>query len=123
MNITYLDADTREVIKIADYPQPAIHETDAARKAKLFADLLNAKIVRLTPLPDNEWTAELKIPLEVRRSHAPLPGDRVLFLATAGIHSHEVTGTYQFVRRQSYIVLDDGGGEWELPSMWQMRKI
>lgn len=123
MNITYLDTDTRDVIKIADYPEPTTHQEGADRKARLFADLLPAKVVRLSPLPDNEWTAELKIPLQVRRAHTPHPGDRVLFLAKAGIHSHEVIGTYQFMRRQSYIVLDDGGGEWELPSMWQMKKI
>ena len=118
MNITYLDADTREVIKFADYPTSEINEADVGQKAKKFADLLGAAIVKLSPLPDaDEGTVELKIPLDVRHEHTPLPGDRLRFPARVGVHGHEVTGVYQFNRRQSYVILDDGGGEWEVQTL------
>jgi hypothetical protein len=120
MNITFLDTDTREVIHIVDCPKspeyvPAVME---------FVGELGAEIARTVPHEGLGWlTVELKIPVEVRRSHTPLPGDRVCFIAKAGIHEHEVSGVYQFKRRHSYIIYDDGGGEWEIQSIWQMRKM
>lgn len=68
---------------------------------------MNAEIVTISPFPEkNEWTVELKIPFEVPTMYTPLLGDRTLFLATAGIHFHEMIGAYQFTHHQSYIVLD-----------------
>ena len=114
MNITYIDADSREVIEVVVDPAPVISQVSAER----FAASLHATVVRILPTPyENEWTVELKIPVEVRRLHMPLPGDRVRFTAKAGGHEAEVEGVYQFMRRHSYVVLDDGGGEWELGSM------
>ena len=120
MNITLLDADTREVIQIVDCPKSPEY-TGAVME---FVAKLGAEIAKTTPYekPD-EWTVELKVPTRVRRKYTPLPGDRVLFTAEAGIHEHEVSGVYQFKRHHSYIVLDDSGGEWEIQSMWQMRKM
>ena len=123
MKITYLDADTREVIEFVDDPNPAIHELELRQQAVAFAASLSATIAKLTPHDMNEWTIELKIPLEVRRSHTPLPGDRVRFMAKAGVHEHEVDGVYQFKRGHSYIIVDDGGGEWEVQSSWQMKRM
>ena len=123
MKITYLDADTREVIEFVDDPSPAIHELELRQQAVAFAAGLNAKIVKLTPHDKNEWTIELKIPLEVRRAHTPLPGDRVRFRANVGVHEHELIGVYHFRLHHSYVIFDDGGGEWELQSMWQMKKV
>jgi len=123
MNITLLDADTREVIESVDDPNPAIHELEIRQQAIMFAPSFTARIVKLTPHEENEWTIELKIPLDVRRAHTPLPGDRVRFRATAGVHEHEVTGTYQFKRHHSYVIFDDAEGEWEVQSMWQMKKL
>jgi len=123
MKITYLDADTREVIEFVDDPNPAIHELELRQQAVAFAASLGATIVKLIPqFDENEWTIELKIPLDVRSAHAPLPGDRVRFTAKVGIHEHEVDGVYQFRLHHSYVIFDDGGGEWELQSMWQMKK-
>ena len=48
MNITYLDADTREVIKVADYPMPEVTPTGAKHKAEKFANIVNAEIVKIT---------------------------------------------------------------------------
>ena len=120
MNITFLDADTREVIQILDCPQ----SPEYASAVREFVSRLGAEIARTVPheKPD-EWTVELKIPTEVRRAYTPLPGDRVLFTAKAGVHEYEVSGVYQFKRRHSYIIFDDGGGEWEVQSMWQIRKM
>jgi|SRR5215207_4320712 len=124
MKITYLDADTREVIKVADYLTPELTSTSAKQRAEKFANILSAEIVKIFPLPDeSEWTVELKIPLGIRRMYTPLPGDRVLFLARAGVHFHEMIGVYQFTRCQSYVILDDRGGEWEVQNMWQMKKV
>ena len=120
MNITYLDADTREVIDIIDDSASVISEVGAER----FAARLGATVVKIVPTPyENEWKVELKIPSDVRWLHMPLPGDRVRFTAKVGIHEHEVTGTYQFHRDRSYVILDDAGGEWEVQSMWQMKKL
>ena len=120
MNITFLDADTREVIHIVECPKsPEYVAVVMELVGKLRAE--NARTVPHEEL--DEWTVELKIPTEVRRSHTPLTGDRVRFIARAGIHQCEVVGTYQFRRNQSYVILDDGGGEWEVQSMWQMRKL
>jgi hypothetical protein len=38
------------------------------------------------------------------------------FTAKGGLH--EVDGVYQFKRGQSFVILDDPGGEWEVQSMW-----
>jgi hypothetical protein len=45
--------------------------------------------------PD-EWTVELNIPIDVRRAYAPLPGDRIEFIANIGSHEHLISGVYQF---------------------------
>jgi hypothetical protein len=64
MNITYLDADTREVIDVIDDPAPVVSQISAEQ----FAASLRATIVRILPASDeNEWNVELKIPSEVRR--------------------------------------------------------
>jgi len=47
MNVTYLDADTREVIDIVDDPAPAICEIRAER----FAAHLGATVVKIRPTP------------------------------------------------------------------------
>ena len=120
MNITYLDADTREVIDVIDDPAPTICTVGTER----FAARLGATVVKLVPTPyENEWRVELKIPSDVRRLHMPLPGDPVRFVARVGIHESEVSGVYQFKREQSYVIFDDAGGEWEVQSMWEMRKL
>ena len=120
MNITYLDADTREVIDVIDDPAPTIREIGTER----FAARLGATVVKLVPTPyENEWRVELKIPSDVRRLHMPLPGDPVRFVAKVGIHESEVSGVYQYKRGQSFVILDDAGGEWEVQSMWQMKKL
>src|SRR5512143_3541863 len=120
MNITYLDADTREVIDVIDDPAPVISQVGAKR----FAAHLGATVVKLVPTPyENEWKVELKIPSDVRRLHMPLPGDPVRFTAKVGIHEHEVSGVFQFKRGQAFVILDDAGGEWEVQSMWQMKKL
>jgi hypothetical protein len=119
MNITYLDADSREVIDVIDDPAAAISEISAER----FAARLRAAVARILPIPhENEWKVELKIPLEVRRLHTPLPGDRVRFMAKAGVLENEVLGVYQFKRQHSYVIFDDSGGEWEVQSIWHMKK-
>ncbi len=123
MNFTILDTDTREVIEFVDDPNLAIHELRVKQQTAGFAARLGAETVKLTPHTENEWTIELKIPLDVRRMHTPLPGDRVRFRATAGVHEHEATGTYQFKHHHSYVIFDDAGGEWEVQSMWQMKKL
>jgi hypothetical protein len=120
MDITYLDADTQEVIDIVDDPAPAICQVGAER----FAARLGATVVKIIPTyQENEWKVELRIPSDVRRLHMPLPGDPVRFMAKVGVHEHEVTGAYQFKRDRSYVILDNGGGEWEVQSMWEMRKL
>jgi hypothetical protein len=120
MNITFLDADTREVIHIVECPKSPEYTAVVME----FVGKLGPEIARTVPYegPD-EWTVELKIPTDVRRCHTPLPRDRVRFMARAGIHECEVVGTYRFRRNHSYVILDDGGGEWEVQSMWQMRKM
>lgn len=120
MNITLLDADTREVIQIVDCPKFPEY-TGAVME---FVIKLGAEITRKIPHESqDEWTVELKIPNSVRRKYTPLPGDRVLFTAKVGVHEHEVSGVYRFKRRHSYIIFDDAGGEWKVQSMWQMRKL
>ena len=120
MKITYLDADTREVIDVVDDPAPVISEISAER----FAASLGATVVKIRPVHNaSEWQVELKIPSEVRRSHTPLPGDRVRFTTKVGERQQEVTGIYQFKRHHSYVIVDDDGGEWEVPSRWQMKKL
>jgi hypothetical protein len=119
MKLTYLDADTREVIDIIDDPATTICQVATER----FAARFGATVLKLIPTPyENEWKVELRIPSDVRRLHMPLPGDPVSFLAKVGIHEHEVSGVYQFKRHHSYVIFDDVGGEWEVQSMWQMKK-
>ena len=123
MNIIYLDADIREIIKVVDYPECPSYDKAMIHRAKEFAAKFDAKIIRTVPQHDpNEWTVELEIPLTVRRKHTPLPGDRVSFRAIVGICEHEVTGIYQHKCRESYVILDECGGRWEVQSMWQMKK-
>jgi hypothetical protein len=120
MSITYLDADTREVVDIVELQASAIY----AVKAKKFAAKLGATIVRTVPThTENEWTIELKIPLTVRRKHTLLPSDQVRFRARIGLREHKVLGAHYFRRNQSYVIFDDGGGEWEVQSMWQIKKL
>jgi hypothetical protein len=120
MNITLLDADTREVIRIVDCPK----SPDYVAAVMEFVTTMGAAIARTLPHENpDEWTIEMKIPVEVRRAYTPLPGDRVHFTAKAGIHEHEVSGVYQFMRGHACIILDDAGGEWEVQSMWQMKKL
>ena len=120
MNITYIDADSREVIDVIADPARAISEISAER----FAARLNATVARILPTNhENEWQVELHIPIEIRRLHTPLPGDRVRFTARIDGHEFELSGTYQGKRHHSYIICDDGGGEWKRQSMWEMRKL
>ena len=120
MNITYLDTDTREVVDVIDDPAPGICQVNAER----FAARLGATVVKIVPTPtENAWRIELRIPTAVRRLYMPLPGDPVRFTAKVGIHEHEVSGVYQFRRGHSCVILDDAGGEWEVQSMWQMKKL
>jgi len=120
MNITLLDADTREIIRVVDCPKSPNYVAAVIE----FVTTMGAAIARAVPheQPD-EWTVELKIPVEVRRAYTLLPGDRVCFMAKAGSHEHEASGIYQFKRHHSYVIFDDGGGEWEVQSMWQMKKL
>jgi hypothetical protein len=120
MNITYLDADSREVIDVIDDPATSICGIGAER----FAASLGATVVKILPTSqENEWQVELKIPSQVRRLHMPLPGDRVRFTAKVGVHEREMNGVYQFQRHHSYVIVDETGDEWELPSMWQISKL
>ena len=120
MKLTYIDADTREVIDILNDPAPTISQVGTER----FAAPLGATVIKLVPTPyENEWRVELKIPSDVRRLHMPLPGDPVRFVAKVGVHEHEVSGVYQFKRGQSFVISDDAGGEWEVQSMWQMKNL
>jgi hypothetical protein len=120
MHITYLDADTREVLDIIDDPAPTINEV----KAEKITAVLQAMVVRLIPTDDeNEWTVELKIPSAVRQAHTPLPGDRVCFTAKFGYYDEELSGVFLFKRGHSYVIVDDVGGEWQLQSIWQMKKV
>ena len=120
MNVTLLDTDTREVIRILDCPQ----SPEPVAAVMEFVAKMKAVITRRIPheKPD-EWTIELKIPIDVRRAYTPLPGDRVNFMVRKGKGEHLVTGIYQFKRHHSYVILDDAGGEWELQSMWEMEKL
>lgn len=120
MNITYLDADTREVIDMVEDPALAISGIGAEQ----FAASLRATVVRICPTHhEDEWQVELHIPIEVRRLHTPLTGDRVRFTARIDGHELELSGTYQGKRHHSYVISDDGGGEWTRHSMWEMKKV
>jgi hypothetical protein len=120
MKLTYIDADTGEVIDVKDDPAPTICEVSAER----FAAPLGATVAEIIATPyEDQWKVELKIPSEVRWLYMPLPGDPVCFTAKVGRHEHKVTGTYQFKRDRSYVILDDAGGEWEVQSIWQMKKL
>jgi hypothetical protein len=120
MNITYIDTDSQEVIDVVDDPAPIVSQISAER----FAASLHATVVRILPTHhENEWNVELKIPNEVRRLHTLLPGNRVRFVAKVGVHEHEGNGVYQYKRCHSYVIVDDGGGEWEVQSMSQMKKL
>jgi hypothetical protein len=120
MKITYLDTDTREVIDIVDDPTMDFY----LLKADEFAARLGAKVIKLTPTDSNdEWTAELNIPDNVRRLQMPLAGDRVRFAAKFGYQDEELSGVFLFKRGDSYVVVDDDGAEWQLQSIWQMKKV
>jgi hypothetical protein len=66
MNITLLDADTREVIHIIDCPK----SPEYVAVVMEFAAKLGAEIARTTPYEKLvEWTVELKIPLGTNDIH------------------------------------------------------
>ena len=119
MNMTYLDADTHELIAVIDDPSPDSYNVGAER----FAGSLGATIERISPSHfEDECVIELRIPPEVRRAYMPLRGDKVTFMAKAGYYEQEVAGTYQFKRGRAYVICDDVGGEWVVFSMWQMKR-
>jgi hypothetical protein len=120
MKLTYLDTDTREVIDVVDDPTMDFY----LLKADEFAACLGAKVIRLVPSDRNgEWTAELNIPENVRRLQTPLPGDHVRFAAKFGYQDKELSGVFLFKRGHSYVVVDNDGAEWQLQSIWQMKKV
>ena len=120
MNVTLLDADTREVVCILDCPQSPENVADVMK----FVSKMKASITRTVPHEEpGEWTVELKIPVHVRRAYTPLPGDRVHFRVNVCNREHWIMGVYQFKRRNSYVIQDDGGGDWEIQSMWEMKKM
>jgi hypothetical protein len=117
--MTYLDADTHELIAVIDNPSPDSYEAGAER----FAASLGATIERISPSHfEDECVIELRIPPEVRQAYMPLPGEKVIFNAKAGYYEQEVVGTYQFKRGRAYVICDEVGGEWVVFSMWQMKR-
>ncbi len=117
--MTYLDADTHELIAVIDDPLPDSYEAAAER----FATSLGATIESIAPsYIENACDIELRIPPEVRQAYMPLPGERVAFTARDGYYEREVFGTYQFKRGRSYVICDQVGGEWKVRSMWQMKR-
>jgi hypothetical protein len=91
--------------------------------AEHYAINLGATVVRITPAEnDDEWTIELKIPIEVRQRQTPLPGERVRFAIKLVSQEFEVSGNYQHKKNQFHIGRDDYGGEWKIRSIWQMKK-
>ena len=120
MNITYIDVDTREIIEVINDPSLIIYRVCAER----YAINLGATVVRITPAEnDDEWTIELKIPVEVRQRQIPLSGERVRFKVKLVSQEYEISGIYQYKKNQFYIVQDDYGGEWKIQNIWQMKKI
>ena len=119
MNMKYLDADTHELVAVIDYPSPDSYEAGAER----FAARLGATIERITPSQfEDEWVVELTIPPKVRQAYTPLPGEKVVFTARDGYYEREVIGTYRFKRGRSYVICDLLGGEWQVLSIWQMKR-
>ena len=119
MNMTYLDADTHELVAVIDDPSPDSYEAGAER----FATSLGATIERIAPSHfEDECVIELRIPPEIRRAHMPLPGEKVIFTARDGYYEREVVGTYQFKRGRSYVICDLVGGEWQVLSIWKMKR-
>lgn len=119
MNVTFLDADTREVVCSEDYPQSPYNIAEVMK----FVSKMKASIVRTVPHEEpGEWTVELKIPVRVRRTHTPLPGDTIHFRVNVGNREHWIQGVYQFKRRNSYVIQDDSGGAWKIQSMREMKK-
>lgn len=119
MNLKYIDVDTRETIDEINDPPLVIYKV----RAEEFAIILGATIVRITPAEnDDEWTIELKIPIEVRQRQTPLPGERVRFAVKLVSQEFEVSGIYQHKKNQFHIVRDDYGGEWKIRSIWQIKK-
>jgi hypothetical protein len=71
---------------------------------------MKAKITKLIPHEsETHWMAELKKPLEVRRTHTPLSGDRMILIARLRTIEYEVPCVSQFRRGLFYVVLDNGG--------------
>ena len=119
MNMTYLDADTHELIAVIDDPAPDAYDGGAER----FAASLGATIERISPSHfEDECVIELRIPPEIRQAHMPLPGEKVIFTARDGYYEREVVGTYQFKRGRSYVICDLVGGEWQVLSIWKMKR-
>ena len=63
MNITYLDADSREVIDVIDDPARTICEVGAER----FAAPLGATVVKIVPTPYENECGKMTFSLELRR--------------------------------------------------------
>jgi len=120
MNITYIDVDTRETIDVIKDPSLMIYRVCAEQ----YAINLGATVVRITPAEnDDEWTIELRIPVEVRQRQTPLPGERVRFTVKLVSQEYEISGIYQYKKNQFHIVRDNYGGEWKIQNVWQMKKI
>ncbi len=119
MDMIFLDADTHEVVAVLEDPAPNTYDIGAER----FAAGLGATIERIIfSQYQDEYVIELRIPSEVRRTHMPLPGERVVFSARADYYEEQLVGTYQFKRGRFYVICDEVGGEWLVQSMWQMRR-
>ncbi len=115
-----MDVDTREIIDEINEPSLLIYKVCAEQ----YARRLGATVVRMTPAEnDDEWTIELKVPIEVRQRQTPLPGERVRFTVKLISQEYEVFGIYQHRKNQFHIVRDDYGGEWKIQSIWQMKKV
>ncbi len=120
MHLKYIDVDTQEIIDVVTDPSLAIYKVCAEQ----YAVNMGATVVRMNPGEnDDEWTIELKIPMEVRQRQTPLPGERVRFIIKLVSEEHEVSGIFQHKKNQFYIVQDDYGGEWKIQSIWQLKKL
>ena len=120
LNLKYIDVDTREIIDVINDPSLVIYKVHA----ELYATSMGATVVRMTPVENNdEWTIELKIPMEVRRRQTPRPGERVRFTVKLLTREFEVSGFYHHKKNQFHIIYDDYGGEWKIESIWQLKKL
>ena len=120
MNLKYIDVDTQEVIDVINDPSLAVYRACVEQ----YAMNLGATVLRMIPAEnDNEWTVELKIPIEVRQRQTPLSGERVRFIIKLVIQEFEITGIYMHKKNQFHIVQDEYGREWKIQSIWQMKKL